>query len=111
MQIPQASFNLPGVPALAAALGAILNCEKHFKILFIYSYSKLPSPPLFFPPPHRLILKIAVNIFWRWDLPMYLNFLFVVYVLFLSAFPHFTLLVGKCESYYDNREGDDFLLS
>lgn len=95
---------------MAATLGAILNCEKHFKTLFIYTYFKLS----FFsslPSPIRLIIKIAVNIFWRRDLPIYLNFLLVVYVLFLSASPHFTLLVEKCESYYGNREGDDFLLS
>lgn len=95
---------------MAATLGAILNCEKHFKTLFIYTYFKLSF--FSFPPsPIRLIIKIAVNIFWRRDLPIYLNFLLVVYVLFLSASPHFTLLVEKCESYYGNREGDDFLLS
>lgn len=85
------------------------NISKSF--LFILIPNCLYFLSFFFSSLHRLIIKIAVNIFWRWDLPIYLNFLFVVYVLFLSASPHFTLLVGKCESYYGNREGDDFLLS
>lgn len=81
------------------------NISKSF--LFILIPNCLP-PPF---PPHKLIIKIVVNISWRWDLPIYLNFQLIVNVLFLSASPHFTLLVGKCESYYGNREGDDFLLS
>jgi len=101
-----ASDDLPGITALAGTLGAILNCEKHFKILFIYTPSKLPlSFFFFFFFPHRLIIKIAVNVFWRGDLPIYHNFVCACcYVLFLSTFPHSTGLVGKCESYYGNRE-------
>lgn len=97
--------NLPWIAALAGTLGAIPNCEKHFKILFIYTHSNLPFSF------HMLITKNALNISWRWDLLIYLNFVLVVDVFFFFNIPHFALSVGKCESYYGNKEWDDFLLS
>lgn len=56
----------------------------------------------------RLIIKITVSVFWRWDLPIYpcccvVGFFFVCLFHFFSpTLPHFTR-VEKCESYYGNR--------
>lgn len=56
----------------------------------------------------RLIIKITVSVFWRWDLAIYPcccvvgGFFVCLFHFFSPTLPHFTR-VEKCESYYGNR--------
>lgn len=69
LQMPQALLSASDI--LQGLLLWLVHQElwKTLQNPFIYTYSKLP---FFFL--HRLIIKIAVNNFCRWDLPIYLNF-------------------------------------